>query len=72
MRGWTEEKRQAMRDRINQTKPWLKSTGARTPEGKAMSSQNAYKGGLHAQIKSLNIEIKDMLKEQKEALQRMR
>ena len=24
-------------------KPWLKSTGARTPEGKAISSQNAKK-----------------------------
>ncbi len=72
MSGWTEEKRQAMRDRINQTKPWLKSTGARTPEGKAISSQNAFKGGLHARIKSLNIEMKAMLKEQKEALQRMR
>ena len=72
MSGWTEEKRQAMRDRINQTKPWLKSTGAKTPEGKAMSSKNAFKGGLHARIKSLNIEMKAMLKEQKEALQRMR
>lgn len=72
MSGWTEEKRQAMRDRINQTKPWLKSTGAKTPEGKAMSSQNAFKGGLHARIKSLNIEMKAMLKEQKEALQRIR
>ena len=72
MSGCTEEKRQAMRDRINQSKPWLKSTGAKTPEGKAISSQNAFKGGLHARIKSLNIEMKATLKEQKETLQRMR
>jgi hypothetical protein len=71
MSGWTKEKRQAERDRINQTKPWLKSTGAKTPEGKTISSQNAFKGGLHAQIKALNIEMKALLKEQKEMLRRM-
>lgn len=72
MSGWTKEKRQAERDRINQTKPWLKSTGAKTPEGKAVSSQNAFKGGLHAQIKALRIELNSMLKEQKEALKQLK
>jgi NAD(P)H-hydrate repair Nnr-like enzyme with NAD(P)H-hydrate dehydratase domain len=28
---------------ILERKPWLKSTGAKTPEGKAISSQNAKK-----------------------------
>lgn len=72
MSVWTDEMRQRERDRINQIKPWLKSTGARTPEGKQISSQNAYKGGLHAQLATLNIQLKSLLKEQKEALQRMR
>lgn len=72
MSGWTEEKRQAERDRINQTKPWLKSTGAKTPEGKAICSQNAFKGGLHARIKALSIEVKALLKDQKEALKRIK
>lgn len=71
MSGWTEEKRQRERDRINQTKPWLQSTGARTPEGKMISSQNAYKGGLHAQLKALNMQVNSLLREQKEALQRI-
>lgn len=71
MSGWTEEKRQRERDRINQTKPWLQSTGAKTPRGKAISSQNANKGGLHAKIKALNVQVKSLLKEQKEALQRI-
>ncbi|MBC7751253.1 MAG: hypothetical protein H7Z73_05975 [Candidatus Saccharibacteria bacterium] len=71
MSGWTEEKRQRERDRINQTKPWLPSTGARTPHGKAISSQNAYKGGLHAQLATLNMQVKSMLREQKEALRRI-
>jgi hypothetical protein len=72
MSGWTEEARQRERDRINQTKPWLKSTGAKTPEGKKISSQNAYKGGLTAQLKALNMQVKSLLKEQNEALRRIR
>jgi hypothetical protein len=71
MSGWTEEKRQRERDRINQTKPWLQSTGAKTPYGKAISSQNAYKGGLYAELKALNMQVKSLLKEQKDALQRI-
>lgn len=72
MSGWTQEARQRERDRINQTKPWLKSTGAKTPEGKKISSQNAYKGGLTAQLKALNMQVKSLLKEQNEALRRIR
>lgn len=72
MSGWTEEKRQRERDRINQTQPWLKSTGARTPEGKKIISQNAYKGGLIGQLKTLDMQVKSLLKEQNEVLRRIR
>lgn len=41
---WTNERRQAQRERINQIKPWLKSTGAITAQGKAVISMNAFKG----------------------------
>ena len=39
--AWTLERRQRQREIIAQTKPWQKSTGPRTTEGKARSSQNA-------------------------------
>lgn len=39
--GWTDERREKQRRIIQETKPWLNSTGPRTPEGKAVSSQNA-------------------------------
>lgn len=39
--AWTPERRAEQKERIQQTKPWLKSTGPRTSEGKAVSSQNA-------------------------------
>ena len=44
--GWTQERRQRQRELIQNWKPWLKSTGARTPKGKARSSRNAYKTGV--------------------------
>ncbi len=39
----TPKQKQLQRERINRVKPWLKSTGARTPEGKAISKMNALK-----------------------------
>lgn len=72
MSGWTKEKRQAARDRINQNRPWLKSTGAKTPEGKAICSMNAFKGGLHARVNALKLQVNNMLREQKQALKKIR
>ena len=72
MSGWTEEKRQIERDRINQTQPWLKSTGAKTPEGKAICAQNAFKGGLHSRITALRAQMTAILKEQKDTLKKIK
>jgi hypothetical protein len=44
MRHWTPEERQRQSELIRQWKPWKQSTGARTPEGKAVSSQNVIVG----------------------------
>ena len=43
MRSHTAKQRQEYRERINRTKPWLKSTGAKTAKGKAVSKMNALK-----------------------------
>lgn len=39
--AWTPERRARQAEVIRQTKPWERSTGPRSPEGKAISSQNA-------------------------------
>ena len=44
-KGWTEERRRAQAERCRVNKPWTKSTGPRTAEGKARSSMNAFKNG---------------------------
>ena len=54
------EFRQMQRERIYKTKPWLKSTGAKTMEGKERSKMNALKISqeLHVLIKEMNFLMK--------------
>ena len=64
MRTHSPAHRQEYRERINRVKPWLKSTGAKTPEGKAISKMNALKTSpeLHQIMKDYKI----LMKNQKE------
>lgn len=43
-RHWTDEQKARQRALIRLWKPWTRSTGARTPEGKAVSSKNVLRG----------------------------
>lgn len=45
MRKWTDEERKKQAERCRQNKPWEKSTGPRTKEGKDRSKMNAYTKG---------------------------
>ena len=45
MSNWTPERRARQAQAIRRWQPWAKSTGARTPEGKATVSRKAFKGG---------------------------
>ena len=42
---WTPQRREQQALAIHRWKPWERSTGPRSPEGKATSSLNAFKGG---------------------------
>lgn len=43
--GWTQERRLRQSEAIKRWKPWEKSTGAKTTEGKEKSKMNAWKHG---------------------------
>ena len=64
MRHWTAAERQQQAELIRQWQPWQHSTGARTIEGKAIASHNAFKGGLRQQLK----ELRQLLQEQEKRL----
>lgn len=54
MRKWTEEEKQKQRDAIKKWKPWEKSTGPTTAEGKDKVSRNSYTHGFRSRdIKAL-------------------
>ena len=57
--GWTTQRQTKQAERIHHWQPWTRSTGPRTTEGKARSSQNARRGKnwltLREAMKSLNI-----------------
>jgi len=57
---WTSERRAKQSKAIRQWKPWAKSTGAKTPEGKAVVSRNAFKGGHRPHLRQL---AKDLAEE---------
>lgn len=67
-RQWTPEQRARQSEKIKQWQPWNKSTGGKSPKGKARSSRNAFKGGIHAFLK----ETAKLLREQKDCLQRIK
>ena len=45
MTGWSQDRRVRQAAAIQKWRPWEKSTGPRTAEGRARSARNAYRGG---------------------------
>ena len=66
-RQWTLAQRKQQAEKIRQWQPWNRSTGAKTTEGKAISSQNAYKHGMGKLVKSM----RDLYKWQNEFLKKI-
>jgi hypothetical protein len=50
---WTPERKAKQSQTIRQWKPWEKSTGPRSPEGKARVGRNAWKGGHRLELREL-------------------
>lgn len=69
--GWTPERRARQAALIRTWKPWEKSTGPRTDEGKARTARNGYKGDLLRELRELKKMLNEALREHREALQRV-
>ena len=64
-RVWTEAQRQHQRELIQRVKPWEKSTGPTSEEGKARSSHNAYLHGgygafVRVELRMLRRQVRDL------------
>lgn len=57
--GWTPERKAKHAEAIRRWKPWEKSTGPKTPEGKEVSKMNGWRGGA----RSLDRELSKLLSE---------
>ncbi len=57
---WSPERKAKQSQAIRQWQPWTKSTGAKTPQGKAGVSRNAFKGGHRPHLRQL---AKDLAEE---------
>ena len=66
--GWTEDRRQRQREAIQRWKPWSKSTGPKSPEGKAATSNNAYAGSEPMKIRSAIRLLNQAMREQRDLL----
>ena len=65
---WTADRRQRQRELIQTWKPWEKSTGARTAEGKAKASKNAVKTGKSLEVRELFKYLNGLMSKQKELI----
>jgi len=71
--GWNAARRAAASERMRARKPWLKSTGPRTVQGKARARMNALKhGGRSAAVISERRAAVHYLRQQRAFLQQVR
>lgn len=64
--GWTLERRERQSVLIRTWRPWERSTGPTSEEGKARSSRNGDKGGEWRAFRDLKRQVNSMLREQEQ------
>jgi hypothetical protein len=62
-KGWTDERRAKQAAAIQRWRPWEKSTGPRSADGKTHSSRNAWKGGKRPKSRAIQRAIAEIFAE---------
>lgn len=62
--GWTPERRARQAAMIHRWKPWQRSTGPKTPEGKAIVARNPHRGAHREVLRS----VRRALRQQRKSL----
>jgi|SoiMetStandDraft_5_1073268.scaffolds.fasta_scaffold334589_1 hypothetical protein len=66
--GWTLERRARQAELIRGWRPWERSTGPKTPEGKVKVSQNGYKGATRVVLRAVRKALREQDKQCREQL----
>lgn len=69
---WTTERRLRQSELIRTVRPWEKSTGPRSTEGKARSSRNAFEGGVRERLRNLSAQMNELVGAQRDYLREVR
>lgn len=69
--GWTPERRAKQAEAIRKWRPWEKSTGPKTDEGKAKVARNGYKGGGWFKFREAVKELNRAMRAQRQNLEDM-
>ncbi len=69
--GWTSERKAKQAQLIHNWKPWEKSAGPRSAEGKAIVSGNANKGGAWRELRAMTKRLNGLLRRQRNGLREM-
>jgi hypothetical protein len=69
--NWTPERRARQAELIRNWRPWDRSTGPKTAEGKERSKNNRYRGAERPKLRELMKELRQALAEQQDALDRI-
>ncbi len=70
--GWTDERKARQANAIRRWKPWQRSTGPRTAEGKARVARNSYRGGARQTLRALAKVLNALMREQRAGLEDLR
>ena len=70
-KGWTPERRAQQSELIHNWRPWEKSTGPKTEEGKARSAKRGYKGGEWKLLRDLARALRELQRGQNESRRRL-
>lgn len=68
--GWTPERRTRQAELIRTWRPWERSTGPKTEEGKQASAMNRYQGARRQELRKLARALRKAMRQQAEWLAR--
>lgn len=68
MNGWTVERKKRQSEMIKLWRPWERSTGPRTEDGKEASARRGYKGGFREMLR----EVGRALREQRRKIENIK